>query len=486
MSDPVHEPADPSTEQPGTEATFEVDVPSWIPPAVPWANLVLRSPTLVATTLDLFNRTVSESLAHAPPCNRPSSTETGPTCRRGGELNYPSYGEWSPDGSLFLTTSNDQCLRMFALPEAAAADASPALDSSEPWTAFRCLREGEATMAATWYPGFSYYDPATWCLAVSTRDHPIRLWNAYSGTPVGSYLARDDREQVLSANALRFNLDGSRLYAGYRDLILEFDTHRPGEPLARHPTRSTRRSRTGQRGIVSALAFNPDRSGLYAVGTFHNSVGLYTETDHRPLYLKQPPNGQGISQVQFSPCGHYLYIGTRKDALIYCWDIRQSGQFLFHLDRAQPTTSDGPVLAVAESHPSTHQRLTFDLDPTGQVLATGTVSVTAEGRACDGSVSFIQAPVGPSPDPSPAEAGSLLYTFQAHEDIVNTVKFHPHLPLLATVAGQREATEIDSSSEGGDDDISDPDSTGRLPARPDNSVRLWRYNSSTGTDDVAP
>ena len=61
---------------------------------------------------------------------------------------------------------------------------------------------------------------------------------------------------------------GRFIYAGYERAVRVFDVTRPGRAIETRPTAATRKSRDGQRGLLSCLAFSPDGSGLYAAGSF--------------------------------------------------------------------------------------------------------------------------------------------------------------------------------------------------------------------------
>jgi hypothetical protein len=60
-------------------------------------------------------------------------------------------------------------------------------------------------------------------------------------------------------------------------MIRWFDVANPGSGHTDIPTCKTRRDIFGQKGIISALSFNPDYSGAYAAGSFNNSVSIYVE-----------------------------------------------------------------------------------------------------------------------------------------------------------------------------------------------------------------
>lgn len=62
-------------------------------------------------------------------------------------------------------------------------------------------------------------------------------------------------------------------------MIRVFDVDQPGRSFEARPTCKTRRSKVGQRGIISALAFSPDPSGggLFAAGSYAKTICLYSE-----------------------------------------------------------------------------------------------------------------------------------------------------------------------------------------------------------------
>jgi len=90
----------------------------------------------------------------------------------------------------------------------------------------------------------------------------------------------------------------------------------------------TKASKKGQRGVISALAFNPDYSGIYAAGSYAKTICLYSEAEGE-LYGTLEGHVGGITKLKFSPCGNYLYSGARKDPNVLCWDIRKSGLLSF-------------------------------------------------------------------------------------------------------------------------------------------------------------
>ena len=110
-------------------------------------------------------------------------------------------------------------------------------------------------------------------------------------------------------------------------MIRVFDLTRPGRQIESRPTSKTKRSKVGQRGLISTIAFNPDYSGIYAAGSYGGTTCVYSELEGE-VFDTLGGHPHGVTKVQFSPDGKYLYTGGRRDDAILCWDIRKTGRFL--------------------------------------------------------------------------------------------------------------------------------------------------------------
>lgn len=193
------------------------------------------------------------------------------------------------------------------------------------------------------YPLFDLQDSSTALLLCSLPDHPLRLQSALSGELVASYpFVNATTEAFISPHSLIFTGDGRNIIAGSKNLLAIFNVSRPGEgPCSVWPTAPSRRARSksssmAMKGVVSALSLEP-ASNLLAAGTFVRHVGLYdvargadcvgvfkvdgTEADGQI-------GGKGVTQLEWSPCGRYLYIVERDSSGILVYDIRQTGQLL--------------------------------------------------------------------------------------------------------------------------------------------------------------
>lgn len=112
----------------------------------------------------------------------------------------------------------------------------------------------------------------------------------------------------------------------------------------------------GIAGIISSLAFSPNQSGLLAAGSFSGSIGLYDTSSRNSLVsLLYSEAKAGVTQVKFHPASHLLYAASRISPVIEVWDLRR-------LDR---------VLGMLPRAGETNQRLRFDIDATGEYLASG-------------------------------------------------------------------------------------------------------------------
>ncbi|KAL6637806.1 hypothetical protein ACP70R_025378 [Stipagrostis hirtigluma subsp. patula] len=319
----------------------------------------------------------------------------------GGGENFLKGVKWSPDGSSFLTSSDDNSLRLFYLPEDAYGGsehiAEAAVGGEDSYGAYLQVNEGEPVYDFCWYPYMSMSDPATCVFASTSRDHPIHLWDATTGELRCTYRAYDAMDEITAALSVSFNSTGAKLFAGYNKAIRVFDVHRPGRDFEQY---SLSKGGEGPHGIISSISFSP-YNGMLAVGSYGQTTAVYAESNMEPLYVLHGQLG-GVTQVLFSKDGNYLYTGGRKDPYILCWDIRNTVDIVYKLYR---------------SADATNQRIYFDIEPCGRHLATG-------GQ--DGLVHLYD-----------LQGGQWVTAFQAAADTVNGFSFHPYLPFAVTSSGHR-------------------------------------------------
>ncbi|XP_052201678.1 uncharacterized protein LOC127807682 isoform X2 [Diospyros lotus] len=324
--------------------------------------------------------------------------------------NFLQGVKWSPDGSCFLTSTDDRAFHIFSLPDDGssyhghACSFSPDADS---FAANLLVNEGEAIYDYCWYPYMSASDPVTCVFASTSRDHPIHLWDSTSGELRCTYRAYDAMDEITAAFSIGFNPAGTKIFAGYNKSIRVFDLHRPGRDFEHHST--VQGNKEGQSGIISAIAFSPNHLGMFATGSYSQTTAIYEEGNMEPLYILHGQEG-GVTHVQFSKDGNYLFTGGRKDPYILCWDVRKAVDIVYKLYR---------------SSSNTNQRILFDIEPSGRHLGTG-------GQ--DGLVHIYN-----------LQTGQWVSSFQAALDTVNGFSFHPFLAMAASSSGHRRFISPDDS-----------------------------------------
>ncbi|KAJ8765877.1 hypothetical protein K2173_020393 [Erythroxylum novogranatense] len=326
--------------------------------------------------------------------------------------NFLKTLKWSPDGSCFLTSSEDNSFRVFSLPDDSIGSGVNACSvSAEEESSAECLivNEGESVYDFCWYPYMTASDPVSCVFASTSRDHPIHLWDAASGLLRCTYRAYDSVDEITAAFSIAFNPAGTKIFGGYNKLIRVFDVHRPGRDFEQYSTFQGKKE--GQAGIISAIAFSPSHNGLLATGSYSRNTAIYREDNMELLYVLHGQEG-GITHVQFSKDGNYLYTGGRKDPYILCWDVRQTVEVVYKFYRCSEQTN---------------QRIMFDIEPLGRHLGTG-------GQ--DGWVHLYD-----------LQTGQWTSGFQAAADTINGFSFHPWLPMAATSSGHRRFQVPDEGNE---------------------------------------
>eukprot|EP01134_Creolimax_fragrantissima_P008533 CFRG8533T1 len=315
--------------------------------------------------------------------------------------NFYKGVKWSPDGSHLLTCTDDNSMRLYKLPtdidyydNRYCGQVQEVAD----------MPAGEMVYDYAWYPGMQYWDPVTCVYITCTRDHPIHLRDATTGG--GPYNHLDENE---AANSVTFSPDGTKIYCGFEKMIRIFDTNRPGRDHIDLKTLAHKRAK-GQRGIISTIAFSSVSPSLFAAGSYDRTIALYVSNDSKPVARFNGSKG-GVTQVQFSPDGLYLYSGGRRDDTLTCWDVRMAGR----------------IAGIMKRKADTNQKLQFDIDVEGKYLMTGSQDSTIRVFDLNGEwPEHVKSPLEPlrvisSPGPG----------------VVNGVGFHPHYPIIAAVSGQR-------------------------------------------------
>eukprot|EP01039_Chlorochromonas_danica_P005321 gene5321-5856_t len=336
---------------------------------------------------------------------------------------------FSPDGQLLLTLTDRQRASMLRLSTDIQSHHYYKTEHSEPsipdtpidFHLESTFSLGETVSDIAWHPASQRSNSESWIrLAMTMRDHPIHLIDEF-GKVYASYRGHNHLDELDHTQSLAFNCLGNRLYAGGDKKIRTFDAGSCKE-ISCFPTHN-KGELFGQKGLISCLSFNPDRSACYAAGCFDGSVSIYAE-DTPGSVLDICALGFGVSQTLWSPCGKFLYISGRKHDSIHCWDIRHTKK----------------EIGVMKRQHSTQQRMTCALDPWGCYLACG----DEKGKVLlYDTTTFSLAQT--------LSAGCIDDEEKNHQ-AVNCVAFHPYCSLLMASIGSRQFNveeEEDSDEEEG-------------------------------------
>ncbi|KAK1556792.1 hypothetical protein Q3G72_012096 [Acer saccharum] len=253
--------------------------------------------------------------------------------------------KWSPDGSCFLTSSDDNTLRVFTLPGNGSSHDFNA-NEQDSFAADLVVSEGESVHDFCWYPYMTASDPVSCVFATTARDHPIHLWDATTGLLRCTYRAYDAVDEITAAISVAFYPAGTKIFAGYNKSVRIFDIHRPGRDFKQYST--LQGNKEGQTGIISALAFSPTHTGMLATDPQNAQTNEYC--------------------LILNPVADIL----EQDGLVNIHDL-QTGQWISGF-RAAADTINGfsfhPYLPMAASS-SGHRRFEAPDDGNGDLHLTG-------------------------------------------------------------------------------------------------------------------
>ena len=135
--------------------------------------------------------------------------------------NFFKGGKWSPDGLCFLTSTNDNCIRLFNTPFQYLHeqwDSVAGSTKSDLQTCFR-IQESGCIFDFTWYPLMNSQNPATCCFASTAKDQPVHLWDAFDGSLRASYIYLNSVQEVQAAHSICFSPGGGQLLCGLKRFV---------------------------------------------------------------------------------------------------------------------------------------------------------------------------------------------------------------------------------------------------------------------------
>lgn len=346
------------------------------------------------------------------------------------ENDLPQGVQFSPDGLCVLTSAGNR-LRLYNTPPHNPVD----IDTNDnynqkdnknneypnneiennrqrpihEWNAILESKGGDTVRSYDWYPHMASSNPSTCCFVATSRDQPIHLYDAYTGSIRATYRPFNRLDELESPTVVSFSPDGQHIFCGgFRTnrSIHVFDTNLPGRESNISLLGKTRRSSDGQKGILSAICHSQNSYNVLAVGTFApGSIYLYDQrtmgtvgtilngvcvVGHGKSHSKkkrrfaatddtdnncdgdlfssakirwfQTRAQGGVTQLKFGDNGTLFSASRRSDAVL-AWDIRM----MTSLDSSRP-------ICGIQSYPTDHdtnQRLEFDFDINGRLLVGG-------------------------------------------------------------------------------------------------------------------
>ena len=253
---------------------------------------------------------------------------------------HPKGIKASPDGLCCLVSGEDTAIKLY--------------EWNQPTSPVFSIPTGGTLYDFCWYPQMNSANPATCAFLTTSAGVPVHMRDGFTGSLLASYVGRNHLDQVCSPNAVTFNACGTSIITSSERMIHIFDVQRPTDgPTSIRPLRKGH----DQNGILGSLASNPDFSKTFAVGSYTGTTCIYDEREPGELMrlIGAHQSSAGITQVQFSNDGKFLFTGARKSPFIYCWDIRNTRESIAQFERVS----------------NNNQRIAFDLHPSGSYLVTG-------------------------------------------------------------------------------------------------------------------
>ncbi|KAL6261430.1 hypothetical protein P5V15_006523 [Pogonomyrmex californicus] len=335
--------------------------------------------------------------------------------------NFTKGCQWSPDGTCLLVPSEDFRIRIYEIPRELYSGQGPSDFIQTDFMPALTVKEGGLIYDTCWYPFMNSWEPMTCCFISTSKESPIHLWDAFTGELRATYRAYNQVDEVEASISVQFVNSGREIWCGFKNVLRTFDTDRPGRQTSDIYFKHDFPNMTG---LVSCIRENPIMPGLVAFGTYSKCIGLYKDG---PLCTFKTENG--VTQIEFSPCGMKLFSAVRKNNEFLCWDLRNPGKILYSLEGRQSDTN---------------QRIQFAITPDNKQIISGGV---------DGNIIVWELPE--ITNYSEEDLINPKYKIKLSKDCINGISLHMSLPIVATSSGQRQCG-IENSTE-----------------YRDNSVRLW-------------
>lgn len=347
---------------------------------------------------------------------------------------YTKGAVFSPDGTCLLTTVNANGMLCYELPQDlyGKEEISEEREISLLKPVIHIKTVGNI-YDFSWYPYMSSYDSATCFWIASSQNEPIKMFDAFNGNFKCSYRAYDYADELEAALSVCFSPDGTCIYGGYRKGINIFTTTVPGRDY----------DTINLKQPISCVATNYFESNVLAAGSWNKTISLIDTRDFLTIDTLQGHKG-GVTFLKYSVNGEHLISGSRKDANLLLWDMRNLSLPLYKFTRRVDN----------------NQRVYFDISSGGSWLASG----DTRGLVHIWNLKDL------NEDGFPKEI-----QFPLHQDSCSGVSLHPYLPILATGSGQfkfqNEGEVVEEAEQ---------------PEAIDNSIGLWWFGNHEKKSEIEP
>ncbi|TPX75590.1 hypothetical protein CcCBS67573_g03120, partial [Chytriomyces confervae] len=308
-----------------------------------------------------------------------TSTTTTTTHNTNYHINSTLF---SPDGTCLLLTTSTRSIGILDTPQQLYA---PPLQTGEhDLRNASCVsvsfHSPEPIYSTAWFPSMRSLEPDSCVIAVASRDHPVQLIDAYSGKVRAAYTAIAKGDVVTAPHSVAFSCDGGTIYAGLEGKIHSFDVSVQGPPISILSTTPTRKSRLGQKGILSHLSSPPTHPHLLIAGSFSKSVGVYdTQCAETVAVISGAADGGGVSgsgvtQVEVLPDGVRVLVASRGTRAMQLFDLRYLGSGGGGGQKRRNGGGRRDEFVVGEIERDavgTNQRLSYSVSGDGRVVCFG-------------------------------------------------------------------------------------------------------------------
>lgn len=350
------------------------------------------------------------------------------------DLSYAKVIEWSPDGLCILTSSSDKVIRLYETPATFYSDNfyNNAEEEELLLKSVFEIKEPESILDIKWNPLMKSKDASSCYFVSVVIDHPIRIYNAYTGERLGCININLNADQIETPNTLSFSPDATKVYCGLKNRIEVVDLYTMN-CTAQYLTPG-KKSKDGVKGIVSKIKFNPFNSNSYAISTFSGNLGVYDirqehqgggndkfknvlnavlEPFNSKSVLKSPKSS--ILDIKYSPCGVYILVLNKKSNKVVILDLRNFSQIYSQLS----IPSNSYITSLEVSAYNTYNKYHVFLGDNRGILHLEDIGL--ELTEDNTAVSILP--------------NTINNQTKLHESSINNLKLHPLLPILISSSG---------------------------------------------------